>query len=103
MRELPIGTWGVRGSWHGKIAISNFDRHSVVIICCPTCGCDSSIGQKDISPDGGVIPVFYCPYGCGFRGSLTLLGYPEFYRSFQAQHEPKPDEGIERENDTNHS
>lgn len=103
MRELPIGNWGIRGTWHGKVANSNFDRHSIVIICCPICRSDSSVGQKEVTPEGQVVPVFYCPYGCGFKESLKLIGYPEFFRSFQAGLEPKPDEGIERENDTNHS
>lgn len=103
MKELPKGDWGVRGTWHGKLAPTAFENHAVVIICCPICRSDSSLAVNDIAPDGTLRPVFYCPYGCGFKSSIKLIGYEEFLRSFKALSDPKPDEGIEQEPETNHS
>lgn len=103
MKELPKGSWGERGTWQGKTAVTSFDKHAVVIVCCPICASDSSLGEYDINQDGSVIPVFYCPYGCGFKAALKLLEYAEFYLTLQAMRAPKPDEDIARESDTNHS
>lgn len=86
LRELPIGGWGQRGTWHGKVATSSFSDYRIVIICCPTCASDSSLDGYSVGEEDGIVtPIFYCPYHCGSRMSLKLLGYGDWVKSL-----PKP-------------
>jgi hypothetical protein len=80
MRELPVGGWGIRGSWHGKSSKTQYQTHKIIILCCPNCACDSSLAQFTISEDGVVTPAYKCPHGCGYVGDLKLIGYGDFLR-----------------------
>lgn len=104
MKELPVGDWGKRGTWHGKTCHTRLSATlKVIVVCCPICGSDSTLSGHTISDDGIVAPVFYCPYGCGCRVTLKLVGYDEFLKTCQAEEPPGPDPHLETGPESNFS
>lgn len=104
MLELPVGAFGVRGSWHGEVCRSFHDGGRIrILICCPICGMDSCFDFDKITLEGIVTPVFYCPYSCGCRLSLRLLGWDEWLTKALREDPPGIDPGTELGPGSNYS
>lgn len=95
MTNLPRGTWGQRGRWHGAIGLTDPwvkpapMHYRLAIMCCPACGFDVSLSRHTVQADGTITPSVVCPITgkhdpigvlcpCGFHDNVKLLGWPEW-------------------------